>query len=217
MEVAQMEMGDRRCWSWGANHDNVSVSINEEQIMNFVSKVLLPLTLSAGGHFLKKKFDQSKDETDLFNEVGIIVSEVKDLLNETNVQRFLMFRSKINEKPRKASCVLEDYRKPFRSVYYDYQNIEADADYTLLLAALEQNEVKTVLTSKLPNNSVLRRIYEAEGVKYSCIFQLHKTKTYLYYASAATNDDIKEYNKATKNKVELTRGKIKGILEKYAV
>lgn len=193
------------------------MNITEEQVFNFISKVLLPLTLSAGGHFLKKKFDQVKDETDLLNEVGVIVSEIKDLLHETNVQRFLVFRSKINEKPRKASCILEDYRKPFRSVYYDYQNIEADANYTILLAVLEQNEVKSIVTSKLPEDSVLKRIYEAEGVKYSCVFQLHKTKNYLYYASAATNEDIKEYNKTTKNKVEITRGKIRSILEKYAV
>ena len=193
------------------------MNITDEQILNFISKVLFPLTLSAGGHFLKKKFDRAKDESDLLNEVGVIVSEVKDLLHETSVQRFLIFRSKIDEKPRKASCILEDYRKPFRSVYYDYRDIEADTDCSLLLAALDQNEVKTVVTSKLPNDSVLKRIYEAEGVKYSCVFQLHKTKHYLYYASAATNEDIKEYNKATKNKVELTRGKIRSILEKYAV
>ena len=193
------------------------MNITDEQILNFISKVLFPLTLSAGGHFLKKKFDRAKDESDLLNEVGVIVSEVKDLLHETSVQRFLIFRSKIDEKPRKASCILEYYRKPFRSVYYDYRDIEADTDYSLLLAALDQNEVKTVVTSKLPNDSVLKRIYEAEGVKYSCVFQLHKTKHYLYYASAATNEDIKEYNKATKNKVELTRGKIRSILEKYAV
>ena len=166
---------------------------------------------------MKKKFDRAKDESDLLNEVGVIVSEIKDLLHETNVQRFLVFRSKINEKPRKASCILEDYRKPFRSVYYDYKNIEADTDSSLLLAALDQHEVTSIVTSKLDEDSILKRIYEAEGVKYSCIFQLHKTKHYLYYASAATNDEIKEYNKTTKNKVELTRGKIKSILEKYAV
>lgn len=173
--------------------------------------------MSAGGHFLKKKFERAKDESDLLNEVGVIVSEVKDLIHETSVQRFLIFRSKINEKPRKASCILEDYKKPFRSVYYDYQGIEADTDYLQLLAALDQNEVRMVVTSKLSNDSVLKRIYEAEGVKYSYVFQLHKTKHYLYYASAETNEDIKEYNKSTKNKVEITRGKIKGILEKYAV
>lgn len=193
------------------------MNITDEQILNFISKVLFPLTLSAGGHFLKKKFDRAKDESDLLNEVGVIVSEIKDLLHETNVQRFLVFRSKINEKPRKASCILEDYRKPFRSVYYDYKDIEADTDYMQLLFTMERNEMVTVITSKLPNDAVLKRIYEAEGVKYSCIFQLHKTKHYLYYASAATNEDIKEYNKTTKNKVELTRGKIKSILEKYAV
>ena len=193
------------------------MNITDEQILNFISKVLFPLSMSAGGHFLKKKFERAKDESDLLNEVGIIVSEIKDLLHETNVQRFLVFRSKINEKPRKASCILEDYRKPFRSVYYDYKDIQADTDYALLLTALAQNEVKSIVTSKLDEDSILKRIYEAEGVKYSCIFQLHKTKDYLYYASAATSEEIKEYNKATKNKVELTRGKIKGILEKYAV
>ncbi len=152
------------------------MNITDEQILNFISKVVLPLTLSAGGHFLKKKLDSAKDESDLLNEVGVIVSEVKDLLHETSVQRFLIFRSKIDEKPRKASCILEDYKKPFRSVYYDYQGIEADTDCLQLLAALEQNEVRTVITSKLPNNSVLKRIYEAEGVKYSCVFNCIKPR-----------------------------------------
>lgn len=194
------------------------MNITDEQILNFLYKVFLPSVLGAGGHLLKKKLlNNNSKEADLLGDIGIITSEIRDVLSETPVQRFLVFRVNIDGKNRKTSCILEDFRKPFKSVYYDYQNLDLDADYAKMIEAVKNDVVQTIVTSEMNKNSVLKRIYEAEGVRYSCVFLIHKSKEYIYYASAATSENIQEYSKLAKNRIELTRGKIKAIFEKHRV
>lgn len=194
------------------------MNITDEQILNFVYKVFLPSVLGAGGHLLKKKLlDKSSNDDDLIGDIGIITSEIRDVLTETPVQRFLVFRVGADKKNRKESCILEDFRRPFKSVYYDYQDLDLDADYVRMMNEVEKDIVHQIVTSKLENDSILKRIYEAEGVKYSCVFLIYKSKDYMYYASAATSENIQEYSKLAKNRIELTRGKIKSIFEKHKV
>ncbi len=193
------------------------MTITDEQILNFITKVIAPSALGLGGHYLKRKLlDNVGDEAnDVLDEIGVISSEMKSLTDETRFKRFLLFRSK-NEKGgnKTTSVILEEVKPPFASVYHDYQKLKMDGYYADMVKDVVSSGKVVIQTAAMPKDALLRRIYEAENICSSKVFLLCNTKKYLYYASISTKDkgDLTSFER---NKVELRMEKIRGIFEKY--
>lgn len=192
------------------------MNISDEQILNFILRVIAPSVLGAGGHYLRKKLiDKAEEVNDLFEGIGVVTAEMKEVTHETKYKRFLLFRSQNTKGGNKTtSVILEEFMRPFKSVYNDYQNLEVDSEYRDLLQRIATGQTAQVVTAELPKEAMLRRIYEAEGICGSQVFMICNTKKWVYYASMATMD-ASEITKSEKNKVELSKGKIKTIFEKY--
>ncbi len=193
------------------------MTITDEQILNFVLRVVAPSALGLGGHYLKKKLlDKVGDEaSDLLDGIGSITAEMKEITHETKYKRFLLFRSENKKGGNKTtSVILEEFVRPFKSVYGDYQNLTVDGQYSELLQKVVVGHTVTIVTAEMEEGAMLRRIYEAENIHGSQVFLVCNTKKWLYYASIATMDNG-ELTKHEKNKVELSKGKIKGVFEKY--
>jgi len=128
------------------------MTITDEQILNFVLRVVAPSALGLGGHYLKKKLlDKVGDEaSDLLDGIGSITAEMKDVTHETKYKRFLLFRSQNTKKGNKTtSVILEEFVRPFKSVYGDYQGLDIDFEYSEMLQKVIAGQVVRVVTSEI--------------------------------------------------------------------
>lgn len=186
--------------------------ITEDQIETAL-KVLSPI---ASGLFLQWLKRRSEEEgSDLLAEIGKITTEMKLVVKNTPAERFLIFRSQ-NQKNRTASVILEEYRKLIKSVYSEYQGLTLDADYLAMLERILEGETVKVFTKELPENALLKRIYEAENIECAIVFELHKTKKYLYYASIASTQSDPLAEKISRNEIGIAKDKISKVFQKYA-
>lgn len=111
------------------------------------------------------------------------------MLGSDHVDRVLILRTHNGAgtptpgKPLKVSAIhvettLEDLSDA-------YQNIQVDAHYVGLLCTLLEDKEVPVVTNDLPR-SLLKTIYQREGVQYSRWFKLVATGSGLYYCSVSS-------------------------------
>lgn len=103
--------------------------------------------------------------SDFIKEWGEISIELANLMNETELDRFLILRAWNGHLYPKWTTAIYQMRegdqKPFSYVHY-----ELDSDYQTRLATIQNNGPLIFKTEKLPPSGI-RDIYRAEGVKDS--------------------------------------------------
>jgi hypothetical protein len=123
-------------------------------------------------------------------KVVAIYDEMHKILEETKVQRFLVFKAHNGgglikpSTPLYVSVLHEDYSTPFKSVKDTYQQVMIDGEYIRILDKVCQDKMVRIKTRNL-KSSLLKDIYEAEGVQYSEIYFLGQNRKNLYFTSTA--------------------------------
>jgi hypothetical protein len=121
-----------------------------------------------------------------------IYDSMHRVLDETAVERFLIVKAHNSggiikpNTPLYISVIYEDYTHPFKSIKDDYQKLSIDEEYLRMLVSLCNQKSVKILTKDLPK-SLLKSIYEGEGVKYSELYYLGQDKKNIYFSSCATS------------------------------
>lgn len=124
-------------------------------------------------------------------------AEVYEIMNRvmqhTAVKRFLILKAE-NGGGRPAidaklyiSTIYEDFRHPFTSVKTKYQRVITDAELNKLLITISREGHKNIET-KMLQRSLLKTIYETDGVAFAQVFYLTETDRHFVYCSIATDE-----------------------------
>ena len=76
-----------------------------------------------------------------------------------------------------AATTVEDLQ-----IYEKYNSIKVDGQYVDMLINIQKNGGTSLSVDEMPN-SLLKRIYQSEGIKYSEIYFLSNTEKELYYCA----------------------------------
>jgi len=139
-----------------------------------------------------------------------IYDEMHAVLEETNVERFLIFKAHNGggvitpNGELYVSTLYEDYTDPFISVKADYQKLPVDVVYAKMLLEIIKNKKVDYKIEEVPEG-ILKEIYLKEGVRRSLIYFLGQDRKNVYFCSCATSQDI-IYDEIT---VDLAVNKIK--------
>lgn len=148
------------------------------------------------GEFLKLINNLFINPKKQIEKVINIYDAMHRILAETNVERLLILRAHNGGgviKPTGelyASVLYEDYLYPFHSVKSDYQKLPVDKEYAKMLLKVMQEKHVSYKVADMDENSILRKVYESEGVRYSNIYYIGQDKTNIYYCSTATSLDF---------------------------
>lgn len=144
----------------------------------------------------KDKEDSKKDIPiiDTIGKISNIYQIMDDTIRNTKFNRFLVLKSENGGGIPKlgnhlyASVILERTDSPLESVIERYQRLKVDGEYSKMLVDIYSKGKIEHITSDLPEGTLLRRIYDSEGVLKSLVFHLHTTKTAMFYCSIATTE-----------------------------
>lgn len=152
--------------------------------------------LAEGLRWLKELWIAKKDKGQLFHLVfeGLttIYENMSKVLAITPAERFLILKTENGGgRPHPgshlyASVIHEDYIDPMRSVKADYQRLHVDKDYLEMLAEAERTGYVKMSVESMPKESLLKRIYQSEGIVYSEIYFIHQDDIAFYYCSISS-------------------------------
>jgi hypothetical protein len=114
------------------------------------------------------------------------------LRDDTNIERVLILKSHNGDgvpKPGyqlKVTALYESYEPPFQNKIDAYKNLTVDGDYILMLEQVRQYGYTAFYTHDM-KDSLLKRIYEDEGVFWSYVFYIGRDKHNWYFASLSTS------------------------------
>lgn len=146
-------------------------------------------------------------------EWGETHSEIEKLLKETEIDRFLILRAWNGHlNPKWTTAVFQmriGDQEPISYVHF-----ELDADYVSKLKDISINNTIHFSTSGIPD-SAIKRVYEAEGVKYAvwCHISTDKTPSGAAvhtYCSFATKDNP-SVAQSTITRCSILAGRLKGV------
>jgi hypothetical protein len=127
-------------------------------------------------------------------KVVSIYDTMNMVLRETSVERFLIFKAHNGGgiiKPTGelyVSTLYEEFTEPFYAVKWKYQKLEVDKEYVKMLLNLIQDKVLQCKTSDL-KDSMLKGLYENDGVVESKIYYLGQDKKAVYFCSCSTSTE----------------------------
>lgn len=173
-------------------------------------------------HFLKKKAGNTKDLYFNLSKLQELHAVMESVVKETGADRFLILKgSNGGGLPKPGSpffvSVLHgvDVVNGVERAMAKYQQIMADAHYLEMLTEILVRESTYMEVSKMPD-SMLKRIYDAEGVRHSIVFIIAKTKTELIYGSIASHSEDCNFQKHTdKINIEIGIGQVRNIFAAY--
>jgi hypothetical protein len=132
-------------------------------------------------------------------KVNNIYDEMHRILSDTPVERLLILKAHNGGgviKPSGnlyVSVLYEDYDQPFKSVKANYQALPVDKDYArMLLDVLNQKKV-FINTETAPSTSILKSLYELEGVKSSAIYCLGQDKKAVYFCTFSASKPLEDW------------------------
>jgi len=161
-----------------------------------VAAAVVTALIKAATDLYKWNNSRKKVFSDQFKRRAEVYRLMNKILQETHAKRVMILKTQNGGgKPRTgahiyASVLYEDFTLPFHSVLNDYQRIRVDKEYISILQNIAQDERgrESIIVKDMPL-SLLRSIYEKEGVAMSQIFYLAEGKNAFYYMSVATNDE----------------------------
>lgn len=142
------------------------------------------------------------------------------IVNETECERFIIFKVENGGGAPKVgahiyiSALMESYKSPIETFLDNYQKLRADASYILLLSNILASG-KIDFSVENMEESLLRKIYRAENIKYSIIYHLHTTPEAIYYCSLATTKENERFSSPrTEVKIQLAINEIIELFKK---
>jgi hypothetical protein len=98
-----------------------------------------------------------------------------------------------------------------------YDGMKLDGDYVDMLIEMQKNGAISRVTDQM-NNSLLKRIFLADGVKYTEIYYLSNNKSELYYCAINTTNLLEKFTEPEKRiQIELAINNLRKIFERYMV
>lgn len=117
------------------------------------------------------------------------------LITDSTVQRALVLRltngggEPLPGRTYYATVVVSAVDETRKRHATDYNKIEVDETYISMIIRLRHEKRLQILTSALPVGSLLKSLYDSEGVKFSEVHYLASTLDATYYISFATYDE----------------------------
>lgn len=145
--------------------------------------------IGEGFKFLNSFLSSPKKQ---IQKVVSIYDSMHNVLDETPVERFLIFRAHNGGgiiKPNNTlyvSVIYEDYTNPFRSVKDLYQKVALDEGAIRFLLDLSHQKVLQIKTKEL-REGLIKSIYEGEGVMYAEAHYLGHDNKNIYYCTCGTS------------------------------
>lgn len=139
--------------------------------------------------FLNNHFASPKKQ---ISKVVKIYDAMNKVLEETNIERFLVFKvhnggGVINPTgDLYVSVLYEDYRLPFSSVKTDYQKLPLDNSYAKMLVDIIKEKKVHYNITNMPEG-LLRQIYSKDKVESSIIYFLGQDRKNVYFCSCASS------------------------------
>lgn len=159
---------------------------------------------------------------DISRKIGDLAAQQRlmdRLRDETNTQLILVMKSHNGDGvPRpgykiKVTALYESYEQPFRNMVDDYKDIEVDGDYLLMLENVKMYGYTAMFTNDM-KDSLLRRIYEKEGVVWSYVFFIGRDRQNWYYAIVGTSDHKSTFERGHGLNIELFVNKIRSMYDR---
>jgi hypothetical protein len=160
--------------------------------------------------FLNNFFSNPKKQIE---KVITIYDTINTIIDETSVERFLIFKAHNGGgiiKPSGelyVSALYEGYCCAFHASKWRYQKVEIDEEYARMLLEIIQKGNIHLKTEDM-KDCLLKGIYINDKVKESKLYFLGQTKKHIFYCSAATSKDWL-LDQQEKTKLDLAVGKIK--------
>ena len=141
------------------------------------------------------------------------------LRDKTSIQRILILKSHNGDGiPKmgyqiKVTALYESYETPFKNVVNDYQDLRVDGDYIKMLTDVQMYGQVAMWTHEM-NHSLLRTIYESEGVTWSYIFPIGQDSRNWYYCSLALHGSKSPFDLNQGAQIELFKNYLKNEYKK---
>lgn len=156
----------------------------------------------------------SLDFATLLEEWSLFENELRDLLETTEIDRFIIFRAWNGYLSPKWTTSLYQQRTADQKIQ-SYIHFEIDQDYVNRLKEVNSHRIKKWKTNEL-SEGVLKEVYEAEGVKSTLWAHIYtkepsdkvKAMTYCSFSSHKT-DTI---SKTTENKCKIIANMLTGMV-----
>lgn len=109
-----------------------------------------------------------------------VYDSMNTILNETNIQRILVFRIVYDEmvgSHNRLDCIKGVFTSPFKNEMDEYQDYEVDEEYIRMLRDLYNGDIEYIEGKRSIIRGLLGDIYKANGVRYSLITRICDGKT----------------------------------------
>lgn len=176
--------------------------------------------LNYGYKMWKEKQASEKSITATYEKVISIYQAMNSVLQETSIDRFLILKTTngggkpVVGRPIYASVIYEDYNSPFKTVKEKYQHLHVDKEYIQMLIESESKGVCKMVVDEMPEESLLKKIYKAEGVEYSEVYYIHQNSKEYWYCSVSTGKKLDHLPSKDALTVQLSLSKIRNIFRK---
>lgn len=172
-----------------------------------VIAVALAGVFSILGIWLKIRWEkQRRPVTRTLKDIGVIYETMDVLVKTTSIERIMILKAQNGGgKPKvgkqlHARVLYQRYQDNSNIKLVDaktqYAFVEVDEPYVRMLIETETTFSSKVVTSNLPEGSLLKTIYEAENVAFSEVFYLYETKEAFFYISLATSQEKERFQSA---------------------
>lgn len=203
--------------------------INSDVVVAFVGLCGILITAWVGHRqFLKEyhkrtmaeremKFQRvALDFADFMQEWDETAAQIKDLMQNTNIDRFLLLRAWNGYlNPMWTTAVFQIRQEGQHMV--SYQHFELDKDYVSRLQRIASNRVNVWRTDEMSDDCAIKAVYIAEGVSSSMWCHIDHKKlggtesaTHTYCSFATHKGDIDD---VTATKCALIACRLKGVSE----
>jgi len=152
--------------------------------------------------------------------VADIYQSMNRVINESEVERVVIMKAENGGgKPKVGghlyiSAIMEVGNNSKVSRLTDYNRLKADAGYVELLADLLSKFKVSLVTDELAD-SLIKKIYLGEKVKYADAYFIHATDEAVYYCLFITNKDAVFNNPETALLLEVTVNYIANIFKTH--
>jgi hypothetical protein len=145
-------------------------------------------------------------ELQFLSHWGSFERKLKKILEETEVDRFILFRCWNGVDDPMWTTAIYQFREGGQE-WFNYYLVPLDADYQKRIRNMKADGVHAVKVDDIPQ-SMIKTVYEGEGVCYSMWYHVcsdpsegtdHVAHTYF---SAATHENVEDFDEHTKAKLQ---------------
>lgn len=157
-----------------------------------------------------------KTAKDELNAIVNLYDAMKDLVKNTESIDGVLILKTTNGggRPRLgneiyATALYQEVRGQQEITRDSYQKIQVDKYYVKMLSDCEVNDHVSLKVSEMPEDALLKLIYNAEGITYSEIYHLRNTKDAFYFMSISTHQNKEFKQPKTRLQIKIALSKIR--------